>query len=574
MAQQEEVVNMDESGLRATDAPPEDAPVMGVRYLHNYVYCPRLFYYQWVENIFVESADTVAGGSKHRQVDKPSRVDGREGFEAPEGATLRSLRLESGSLGLAGVIDIIEGGQEGCQIIDYKRGSARRDESGELIPKDPDAVQVAAYTLLAREHGLHVSGAAIYYAGDRRRVPVTLSEDALARVPRLVQEARAVAASTVCPPPLENDARCQYCSAYPVCLPGESLYWSGSCEEPKLAHPPVVDGDEGEVIVAQDARAFLSKKGDQLHVALDGNVISKHPLRQVRAVYLFGAVQMSAQLVHACLDEGKDVAYFAPSGRFLGLLRGLPASGIDARIGQYRLFQDENTCLTLAKEVVRAKIHNQRVLLMRNGNVSDQAIEELRSLRDRTLDARDIGTVLGLEGRAAAVYFEGFSSMLKENKLSDFSFSERNKRPPKDPVNALLSLAYSMLAKELTGVCHSVGLDPFLGFYHKPRYGRPALALDLMEEFRPLTADSIVLSLINRGEVAPSDFLFSSHGCNLNEHGRRAFWQGWFRRLNDEVTHPVFRYRMSYRRMFEVQARQLWRFLRGEAKTYTGFTTR
>lgn len=566
---------MDESGLRTSDALPEDAPVMGVRYLHNYVYCPRLFYYQWVENIFVENADTVAGSSKHRQVNKPSRADMNEGIEVPEGASVRSLHLESDRLGLVGVIDIIEGGTDGCQIIDYKRGAARRDESGELVPKDSDAVQVAAYVLLAREHGLTVTSAAIYYAGDRRRVPVNLSDEALARVPMLVKEARAVASSGICPPPLENDARCQYCSAYPVCLPDESRYWSGSREEEKkIAHPPVVEGDEGEVIVVQDARAFLSKHGDQLHVTLDGNVLSKHPIQQIRAIYLFGPVQMSAQLAHTCLEEEKDVSYFAPSGRFLGLLRGLPTSGIDARLGQYRLFQDGNTRLKLAQEIVRAKIHNQRVLLMRNGDVPEQVIEELRDLRDRTSETVDIETLLGLEGRAAAVYFNGFSSMIKEKKMGDFSFTERNKRPPRDPVNALLSLAYSMLSKELTGVCHAVGLDPFFGFYHRPRYGRPALALDLMEEFRPLTADSLVVSLINRGEIAPSDFLFSSQGCNLNEHGRRAFWQGWFRRLNDEVTHPVFRYRMSYRRMFEVQARQLWRFLRGEAKTYTGFTTR
>lgn len=566
---------MDESTLRTFSAPSEDSPRMGVRYLSNYVYCPRLFYYQWVENIFVESADTVAGTATHRQVDKPSRMEAREGFEVPEGASIRSLELESPSLGLVGKIDILEGGPEGCLLIDYKRGSARRDESGEMIPKEPDAIQVAAYVLMARENAIDVTGAAIYYAADRRRVPVNLTDELLARVPALVQEARAVAAAGVCPPPLVNDARCRYCSAYPVCLPEESRYWSGACEEaPKVAHPPVVEGDEGEVVVVHDQRAYLSKHGDQLHVTCDGNVVSKHPLQQVRAIYLFGAVQMSTQLMHACLEEEKDVSFFAPSGRFLGLLRGLPASGVDARLGQYRLFQQQETCLTLAREIVRGKIHNQRVMLMRNGDAPESAIEELRLLRDRTAEAPDFTSVLGLEGRAAAVYFNGFGSMIKEKKLSEFSFAERNKRPPRDPVNAILSLAYSMLAKELAGVCHAVGLDPFYGFYHKPRYGRPALALDLMEEFRPLTADSLAVSLINRCEVAHSDFLFSSQGCNLNEHGRRAFWQGWFRRLDDEISHPIFHYRMSYRRMFEVQARQMWRFLRGEAKAYTAFTTR
>lgn len=557
-----------------TNASSERQP-LPVRRLHNYVYCPRLFYYQWVENIFVENADTVAGSSKHRQVDKPSRMDAREGFEIPEGAAVRSLDIESAALGLVGKIDVIEGGADGCMIIDYKRGSAWKNESGEMVAKDPDALQVAAYTLIAREQGIPVSGAAVYYAGDRRRVPVHLSDELLARVPAIAQEARAVAASGVCPPPLENDARCHYCSAYPVCLPVESLYWAGSeSEVAKTVHPPVVEGDEGEVVVVQDARAYLSKHGDQLHITREGETVSKHPLRQVRAIYLFGAVQMSAQLAHSCLEDSKDVSYFALSGRFLGMLRGLPASGVDARLGQYRLFQDTETCLKLAREVVRAKIHNQRVLLMRNGDASETNLEELRALRDRTDEARDISSLLGLEGRAAALYFNNFGSMIKDKKMADFSFSERNKRPPRDPINAILSLGYSMLAKELAGVCHAVGLDPFFGFYHKPRYGRPALALDLMEEFRPLTVDSLAISLINRGELAASDFIFSSQGCNLNEHGRRAFWQGWFRRLDDEVSHPVFRYRMSYRRMFEVQARQLWRFLRGEAKTYTAFTTR
>ena len=335
-----------------------------------------------------------------------------------------------------------------------------------------------------------------------------------------------------------------------------------------------MDGDEGEVIVVQDARAYLSKHGDQVHITRDGQIVSKHPLGQVRSIYLLGAIQMSTQLIHACLEDSKDIAYFAPSGRFLGLLRGLPASGVDARLGQYRLFQDNDTCLDLAREIVRGKIHNQRVFLMRNGDAPEPDIEQLRSLRDSAGKAQDMTSLLGIEGRAAALYFSSFGSMIKDSKMSDFSFSERNRRPPRDPINALLSLGYSMLAKELTGVCHAVGLDPFFGFYHKPRYGRPALALDLMEEFRPLTVDSLAISLINRGEIAAPDFICSANGCNLNEHGRRAFWQGWFRRLDDEITHPVFRYRMSYRRMFEVQARQMWRYLRGEAKAYTAFTTR
>jgi CRISPR-associated protein Cas1 len=210
---------------------------------------------------------------------------------------------------------------------------------------------------------------------------------------------------------------------------------------------------------------------------------------------------------------------------------------------------------------------------MRNGEVPDRVLHLLAGFRDQTAGARDLTELLGIEGTAAAIYFEQFATMLKEDEWK-FDFRGRNKRPPRDPVNAMLSLGYSVLAKELTGVCHAVGLDPFLGFLHQPRYGRPALALDLMEEFRPLTADSVAISLANRSELGPEDFIRSASGTFLNEAGRRRFWEAWARRLDTEVSHPEFGYKMAYRRMFEVQGRQLWRFLRGEATAYHGFTTR
>lgn len=175
---------------------------------------------------------------------------------------------------------------------------------------------------------------------------------------------------------------------------------------------------------------------------------------------------------------------------------------------------------------------------------------------------------------AANLYFANFQSMIKGTAFEQFQFDGRNRRPPKDPINCLLSLAYSILSKELTGFLSAVGLDPYLGFMHQPRYGRPALALDMMEEFRPLVADSVVISLINRGEITPSDFAFTSQGVLLKDDGRRAFWNAWARRLDSEITHPQFSYKISYRRTFDVQCRQLWRFCRGDAKRYYGIITR
>ena len=593
----------------------ESQPVMPVRRLNNYVYCPRLFYFQWVENVFQESADTVAGSMTHRNVDAPSRLDEEKakalGDNLPEGAKLRSLRLESESLGLVGVIDLVEGGEDGAQIVDYKKGSARRTSEGEHEAREPESIQVGAYALLLGEHGVKVSGAVIYYAAGKRRVPVELTEELLTSTRRAIADAKALAASGHCPPPLRNDPRCLGCSAYPICLPNETHWWaragkalkpdsqlqfafatptedavrdrilealefaaeSGQKEAPTL-QPPRPGGDDSEVLVVQTPGAQIGQRGDQLVVSVKGEETRKLPGQQVRAIYCFGAVQITAQAVETCLELGIDVSYFSPAGRFLGLLRGLPASGVDARRGQYRLFELPGVRLQLAREVIRAKIHNQRVMLMRNGEVPDRVVDLLANFRDAAESARGLTELLGIEGSAAALYFEQFESMLKQREGWKFDWRGRNRRPPRDPVNALLSLGYSMLAKELTGVCHAVGLDAFLGFMHQPRYGRPALALDLMEEFRPLVADSVAISLINRGELGPEDFIRSANGTFLNDRGRKPFWEGWFRRLDTEVSHPEFSYKMAYRRMLEVQARQLWRFVRGEALTYHGFVTR
>jgi CRISPR-associated protein Cas1 len=598
-----------------TDGSLDTQPPMGVRNLHNFIYCPRLFYFQWVENVFQENADTVAGSHVHRNVDVPSKLENPKEIGLPEGTKLRSLRLESEALGLIGVVDIVEGGPDGAEIVDYKKGSARRDSEGERTAKDPDAIQVAAHALLLREHGVNAVHGAIYYAADKRRVPVEFSEELFGKVRQAIADARAVAASGKCPPPLKNDARCLYCSAYPICLPNESLWWAraraeakpepqlrfpfaaptedqlrdrileaiefaaetvsarGAAAAPTL-QPPRPDRDEGEVLVVQKAGAQVGVSGEEITVSVKGETLRKLPGQQVRAIYLYGAVQLTAQAVSTCLELGIDVAYFSPAGRYLGALCGLPASGVDARRGQYRLFELPGVRLQLAREIIRAKIHNQRVMLMRNGEVPERVLQLMVHFRDATASAREPTELLGIEGNAAALYFEQFDSMLKERDDWTFDWRGRNRRPPRDPVNALLSLGYSMLAKELAGVCHAVGLDPFLGFMHQPRYGRPALALDLMEEFRPLVADSVAISLVNRGELGPEDFIRGAGGTFLNDRGRKVFWEAWFRRLDTEVSHPEFGYKMAYRRMLEVQARQLWRFVRGEAAAYHAFTTR
>lgn len=184
--------------------------------------------------------------------------------------------------------------------------------------------------------------------------------------------------------------------------------------------------------------------------------------------------------------------------------------------------------------------------------------------------------LLGIEGAAANRYFQNFAALLKtdEEPSMQFDFMGRNRRPPRDPINALLSFAYSMLTREWMITLSAVGLDPYRGFYHQPRFARPALALDMMEAFRPLIADSAVLMAVNNGELRPTDFVRAAGSCNLTESGRRRFIAAFERRMSQEVTHPIFKYRLSYRRLLEVQARLLIRFLTGEIQEYPNFITR
>ena len=187
------------------------------------------------------------------------------------------------------------------------------------------------------------------------------------------------------------------------------------------------------------------------------------------------------------------------------------------------------------------------------------------------------GLATGHRGHWARVYFEHFPRLLKrpddDGNLA-FDFEGRNRRPPRDPINALLSFAYAMLAKDLTIILQSVGFDPLLGFYHRPRYGRPALALDMMEEFRPIVADSVVLNAVNNGVIQRGDFIGRAGSVALSESARGRFLYLYERRMDELVTHPIFGYRVSYRRVLEVQARLLARHLAGEIPEYPGFQTR
>jgi len=313
-------------------------------------------------------------------------------------------------------------------------------------------------------------------------------------------------------------------------------------------------------------------------------VVQEVRIGETCQVSLFGNIQLTTQAVQALCENEVPVCFFSQGGWFYGVTHGLGVRNIALRREQFRLAEDPAFCLRVARNLVAGKIRNQRTMLQRNHVEPPAAkIAQLKCLCDDAERADSPDQLLGIEGNAARIYFELFPGMIKVGSDDDpdagraelpFDFTHRNRRPPRDPVNALLSLAYSVLAKDLTVVCHAVGFDPFLGFYHKPRFGRAPLPLDLMEPFRPLIADSAVLSAINTRMVTARDFIRVGQSVALRPDGRKAFFRAYEQRMDTLVTHPMFGYRLNYRRMLEVQTRLLARVLTGEIPAYPVFVTR
>jgi CRISPR-associated protein Cas1 len=234
--------------------------------------------------------------------------------------------------------------------------------------------------------------------------------------------------------------------------------------------------------------------------------------------------------------------------------------------------------VSLAAEMIRGKIHNQRILLRRNAKTGlpDAALASLRTLSAAARDATTIPELLGIEGAAARLYFENFDRMISPQLSfgAEFLSHGRARRPAPDPVNSVLGFCYSLLVKDLVATLVGVGLDAYLGVLHRSRYGRPALALDLAEEFRPLIADSVTLQCFNNGEVNEKHFVRHPLGVRLTPDGRRAVISAYERRMGDHLKHPTFGYRISYRRVLDVQARVLAAAMLGEIPKYVPVVTR
>lgn len=556
-------------------ATPDCVPA---RMVNEYAYCPRLAYIEWVQGDFADNAYTVDGTYRHRNVD-------REAGDLPEspqeGETIhaRSVWLSAPSEHLTARVDLIEGTGPSVSPVDYKRGTIPDNPERSF---EPERVQLCAQGLVLRANGYQCHGGTIYYSSSKTRVDIAFDDALVQRTRSLVKALREAAASARIPPPLTDSPKCAGCSLAGICLPDETnlLQADAACtdEGEEGVRRLMPARDDALPLYVQEQGAYVGKKGNVVTVHLKGTKLGEARLFETSQVALFGNVQVTSQAMREFLARGIPVTFFSTGGWFMGIAHGMAHKNIELRLSQYQAAGDGPRSLALATTFVTAKIQNCRTMLMRNHRQPDEdVLRGLAKLADDARKAASLPPLLGIEGMAARLYYSCFDGMIKKREEEgewSFDFDRRNRRPPLDPVNALLSYAYALLAKDLTVAALAVGFDPYLGFYHQPRYGRPALALDVMEEFRSIVADSVVLWAVNNGVLTARDFIRRGPAAALTPDARKKFIQAYEKRMDVLITHPVFGYRISYRRVLEVQLRLLGRALAGEIPQYPAFTTR
>ena len=557
---------------RLSGPAPELVPA---RMVNEYVYCPRLAYLEWVQGEWDDSLDTIEGRFAHRRVDDEPAT----GVPAPEDAdddrprAARSVTLSAPLLGAIARIDLLELDGSRAVPVDYKRGAAPDLDQGAYAP---ELVQVCLQGLILRENGYTCERGVLYFAASRTRVEIPFDDGLVALTREAVAGLKAMAGSGRLPPPLVDSPKCVRCSLAGICLPDE-INRLGHPDLPAETRRLVPARDDRLPLYVQAQGGTIGKRDEQLLVTVKGQPPEEVRLMELSQVAVFGNVQVTTQALRALCDRDIPVAYLSQAGWFYGITTGMGHKNVELRIAQHRVIE-AGEGLPLARTLVSGKILNQRTLLRRNLPERDvRLIGRLAVWARQARHAREAPTLLGIEGMAAHDYFGSFAKLFRGvGAWAGDVFAEggRNRRPPKDEVNAVLSFLYALLIKECTLAAHAVGFDAYRGFYHAPKYGRPALGLDLCEEFRSLIADSVCITLFNQGEVAPQDFVKRARGVALTPAGRRALLAAYERRMNQLVTHPVFGYTIGYRRVIEVQARLLRAAVLGEVPTYRPFTTR
>ncbi len=512
----------------------------------HHAFCPRR---AWLE-VHGEQTDTgqVAQGlADHVVVDDPT---------SSRTVRLRSVDVHSERLDLAGRCDTVEVADDGTMVVvEHKAAPVRRSSE----PTFPQRIQLALQALCLRETGREVAGGAVWFSTTRRRVEVTLDDDLLAEAERQAHAARAVVDTQEPPPPLEDDPRCRRCSHVSVCLPDEHRLRS-TARRIGVADPT------GRVLHLASAGSRARLRRGQIQIEVGDEPPTSVPLEQTAGLVIHGNADVSSALLRETFERGFPVVWCAWSGRVVGWASPAAGPNGEARSRQHRLTGEVR--MAVAKAIVAAKVRNQAALLRRHGSEARSALRLLAAGAEEALTAAEL---FGVEGRAAALYFPELSSALVPAWAT---IGRRASRPAPDSINSALNLAYGLLLADVLRSVIACGLDPSGGVFHSAKRNKPALALDLMEEFRAPVADSAVLWAINNGELGERDFRRDLDAVRLTQRGRKALIAAYERRAAAEFTHPIFGYRITWRRAMEVQARMFLGVVLSEMSEYRPVSVR
>lgn len=556
-------------------------PLLTVHSLHALAYCERLFFLEEVENLKVADERVYAGRTLHVEIERDEDAD-----------EVLTLRLESERYGLVGKVDCIR--RRSGQIIPYehKRGRSARGADGAAETWGSDRIQIIAYCLLVEEHsGREITEGRVRYHADNQMVRVAIDEQARADFQAALQRAGQLQASIERPPVTVNERLCIKCSLAPVCLPEEArLVETLALEEGSAAnyttnfftaskefsasektpseHQPLrlfPADDDRQILHILTNGAKVGRKGDRLEIWSPETEEKEHyPVQEIGQVVIHGFAQITTQALRLCAERNLGVHWVGYGGRYMGAWSSGQGS-VQRRIRQYQALTNPDFCLALAKRLAEAKVRGQLSFLLRASRESGREIEDVKSsisnirkLLSPLNRAVSADSLRGYEGSIGAAYFNALPHLIKAEIGDRMRPEGRNRRPPKDRCNALLSYGYALLLKDITNAILVVGLDPCLGFYHTPRSQAHPLALDLMELFRVSLVDLPVIASINRRQWdEDEDFTIAGRQVWLSDKGRKKFIGIYERRKADSWKHPVIGYSLSYSRLIELEVRLL-----------------
>jgi CRISP-associated protein Cas1 len=526
--------------------------------LHALSYCPRLFYLEEVEELYTQNAAVFAGRRLH------------ENLEKQEDGEWEDLYLESEELGLRGRVDALR--TRNNQIIPYehKRGSCHRDANNKPQAWDSDKLQVLAYAcLIESAHKVTIQEARIRYHADNILVHIPVDDEGRKTVKVAIEKAQLLKIATHRPPVTDNERLCTRCSLAPVCLPEEARLSHQKEWQPIRLFP---EDDDRQIIHILEPGTAVGRSGEQIKITRRNQPLELISSQQIGQLVLHSFSQISTQALHFCVEQGIGVHFISGGGRYIGSFDSREGS-IQRRIRQYEALTNPEICLELAKKLVNCRAQGQRKFLMRATRgikdvppVLKDAIKQMQGVIKQVTQAKSLASLLGFEGNLAGLYFGALPSLIHANVAPELHFTNRNRRPPKDRFNCLISFGYALLLKDVMNAILTVGLEPALGFYHQPRSQAAPLGLDLMEIFRVPLVDMTVMASVNRNQWdVLADFDVRGEQVWLSDSGKKKLIELYEKRKEETWKHPVTNYSLTYRRLLELEVRLLEKEWSGEA---------